>query len=230
MVFVRIAAVMRRKKKPQDPMEDMALSRRQSWRRQGGVLPGWKSLDTGPFSDGQEYDRTRLEAWLTRYEAGTLIKKQKWVWRKLSANGFRVVCSRVTGDENPEEICLEDVLGVMCSHAPAEKGSSDIDSPHETAAYFRRTNLHASEDAADIQSLVAGVEAEYVATPQAAGKPIALLSHPLTDRDFAILTTKMGFYRYSTLLASLGSLPILFHIHAPSRPRMIGKLAAARGK
>lgn len=199
MVLVRIRSAMRRKT-PTEQVEDSTLTRRQSWRRQaGGVKQTWKSLDTGPFSDGQEYDRVRLEAWLLRYQASSFAKTETWVWRKMSANGFRVVCSRATGDDNPEEICMEDILGISCSYNPCAK-ESEIDSPHNTAAYFRRTNLHASEDASDIVSLVAGVEAEYMAqhgqAPQAAGKSIHLLNHPLTDKDFAILTTKMGYYRY----------------------------------
>ena len=121
------------------------------------------------------------------------------MWRKLEANGFRVLCQLVKGDEHPEEICVEDILGLMCTHPAPEGKQNEIDSPHQTSAYFRRTNLHASEDASDIQSLVALVEAEYIATggqaPPAAGKHVPLLAHPLTDRDFAILTTKMGYYR-----------------------------------
>ena len=86
--------------------------------------------------------------------------------------------------------------------APRAHGAhaeSEVDQPHERAAYFRRTNLHASEDASDIHSLVVQVEAEYLAqsgqAPQATGKPVALLDIELTSRDFAILTTKMGYYR-----------------------------------
>lgn len=122
------------------------------------------------------------------------------MWQKIEANGFCVRCQMSKGDENPEEVCMEDILGLMCTHPAPEGKQNEIDSSHQTSAYFRRTNLHASEDAFDIQLLVAQVEAEYLAQgwhapPSEAGKPVPLLAHPLRDTDFAILTTKMGYYR-----------------------------------
>jgi hypothetical protein len=189
-----------RGKNNREGVEESALTRRQSWRRQaGGARPNWKSLDTLPFNDGQEYDRPRLEAWLQRCEVGILSKKEKWVWQKLEVNGFRIICQKVSGDENPEEVCMEDILGLLCPHKSTEAEECAIDTPHTKAAYFRRTNLHTSEDASDIKQLVAEVEAEYLQqsgqAPQAVTKPIAMLDHELKDPDFAILTTKMGYYR-----------------------------------
>ena len=202
MGIVRRAAtaIRKRRKKGTDDreaVEDSVLTRRQSWRRPpGGHKASWKTLDTGYFEDGSEFDRTRLEAWLQRRCTSRLTNAERWVWMKLDANGFRVACRAASADGG-EEICMEDILGVMCAHgAHAE---SEVDQPHERAAYFRRTNLHASEDASDIHSLVVQVEAEYLAqsgqAPQATGKPVALLDIELTSRDFAILTTKMGYYR-----------------------------------
>ena len=197
---MRVRSVIKRKKK--EPAEDSALTRRQSWRRQaGGIQPTWKSLDTGPFNDGQEFDSMRLEAWLQRRQSRLFTRSARWVWMKLDANGFRVTCGLSSGDTAAEEICMEDILGVLCSHAPDTAKESEIDCPYERAAYFRRTNLHASEDASDIQSLVTQVEAEYLSqngqTPQANVKAVkALEDITLSDREFAILTTKMGYYRY----------------------------------
>jgi hypothetical protein len=202
MGIVRIASSVIKRKAKKDAVDDNALTRRQSWRRQaGGVKPAWKSLDTGPFNDGQEFDTTRLGAWLQRRQTGFLSRSERWVWQKLDANGFRVTCALSSSDTAPEEVCMEDILGVLCSHALDGAKESEIDCPYERAAYFRRTNLHASEDASDIQSLVTQVEAEYLSqngqVPKANGKPVALLDEiRLSDREFAILTTKMGFYRY----------------------------------
>ena len=178
--------------------EDSSLTQKQSWRRQaGGPRPSWKALDTQYFLDGQEFDRTRLEAWLQRRCTSRLTNSARWVWMKLDANGFRVTCKFSSSDTIYEEICMEDVLGVLCRHSA--KMESEVDQLHECAAYFRRTDLHASEDASDIHSLVLQVEAEYLAqtgqAPQPTGELVALLDTDLTTRDFAILTTRMGYYR-----------------------------------
>ena len=211
-IVVRVANKIRRKKVEAEAsdVQQSELWRRQSWRRAaGGVQPTWKSLDTGPFTDGLEFDRPRLTAWLQHWTCAPMSKNMLWTWRKMQANGFRLLMQRSTGDDNPDEICFEDVLGVLCTHPVAkETKESEVTRPHEKAAYFRRTNLHASEDASDIHSLVAQVEAEYLlpSGPPAAGKPIPLLDHELTDRDFAILTTKMGYYR---------GVPIIFRASCP---------------
>jgi hypothetical protein len=186
------------KKGKANAVEDSALTRKQSWRRQmGGPRPSWKALDTQFFLDGQEFDRTRLEAWLQRRCTSRLTNSARWVWMKLDANGFRVTCKFASSDTAHEEVCMEDVLGVLCMHSPQTE--SEVDQPHERAAYFRRTDLLASEDASDIHSLVLQVEAEYLAqtgqAPQPTGKLVALLDTDLTTRDFAILTTRMGYYR-----------------------------------
>lgn len=201
MGIVRIArSALKARQKEMHGVEDSALTRRQSWRRQeGGVQTNWKTLDTGPFYDGQEYDRTRLEAWLLRRQTAVLTNEIKWVWIKLEANGFRLACKFAAGDGVADEVCMEDILGVMCKNAKSEILECEIDSTHERAAYFRRTNLHASEDASDIHSLVAQVEAEYLShsgyAPQVIGRPASLLDFELTERDFAILTTRMGYFR-----------------------------------
>ena len=199
--IVRIVrSALKARQKEMHGVEDSALTRRQSWRRQeGGVQTNWKTLDTEPFDDGQEYDRTRLEAWLLRRQTAVLTNATKWIWIKLEANGFRLACKLAAGDGVADEICMEDILGVMCKKNTAEALECEIDSPPESAAYFRRTNLHASEDASDIHSLVAQVEAEYLShsgyAPQVIGRPASLLDVELTERDFAILTTRMGFFR-----------------------------------
>ena len=185
-----------------EEVADCSLTRRQSWRRPaGGVKPTWKTLDTGNFNDGQEYEDTRLEAWLQFCSNNSFFTSpgNVWKWLKADLNGFRLKVCRSADDENPEEICMEDILGVMCTYQQADGAKeSEIDSPHELAAYFRRSSLHASEDASDIQSLVAQVEAEYLSqngqVPQATGTP-ELVTKKMMDRDFAILTTRMGFYR-----------------------------------
>lgn len=202
MGIVRVATSVIKRRTKKEAVVDDVLTRRQSWRRQaGGVKPAWKSLDTGPFNDGQEFDATRLGAWLQRRQTGSFSRSERWVWQKLDANGFRVTCGLSSSDTAPEEVCMEDILGVLCSHASDGAKESEIDCPYERAAYFRRTNLHASEDASDIQTLVTQVEAEYLShngqVPKATGKSVAQLNEiKLGDREFAILTTKMGFYRY----------------------------------
>ena len=201
IVRVAVSSISKRRKKGsvKPKLEDSELTRQQSWRRPaGGVRPGWKSVETIPFSDGQEYSRSRLEAWLQRRSTGFWTQHERWQWVKLEANGFRVVCRLSSGDTYFEEICMEDILGIMCTHPSAGQKESEIERPHERSAYFRRTNLHSSEDASGIDSLVNQVEAEYLSqsgqAPQATGK-IYLLDLELTDNDFVILTTRMGFYR-----------------------------------
>ena len=200
-IAAAVRAIRKRLKREQAPVEDTELTQRQSWRRlAGGARPDWKSLETMPFNDGQEFFRLRLEAWLQARRCNPITKRITWQWVSVEASGFKICAGSVRRDPIAEEICMEDVLGVMCTHQiSAENKDSEIDSPHERAAYFRRTNLHDSEDASDIQSLVAQVEAEYLVqhgqVPQATGSNPADLDVELTDRDFAILTTRMGFYR-----------------------------------
>ena len=90
------SAISKRRKKRKDEceaVEDSVLTRRQSWRRPpGGVKESWKTLDTGYFTDGSQFDRTRLEAWLQRRYTSRLTNAGRWVWMKLDANGFRVAC------------------------------------------------------------------------------------------------------------------------------------------
>ena len=204
-IITHAAGKLGQKSAHKEATEDCALTRRQSWRREpGGTRPNWKSLDTGYFSDGLEFERPRLEAWLRRCSFSSISKKATWSWKKIEANGFRIICQRSTGDENPEEICFEDILGILCTHTSAEPKESGFDHPHENAAYFRRTNLHASEDASDFHSLVCQVEGEYHSqsgqTGQSGTWPVPFLDHPLQESDFAILTTRMGFYRGSPII------------------------------
>ena len=149
----------------------------------------------------KSFRSTRLEAWLQRHQTSLFTRSSRWVWMKLDANGFRVTCGLSSGDTAAEEICMEDILGVLCSHVTDAAKESEIDCPYERAAYFRRTNLHASEDASDLQTLVTQVEAEYLSqngqTPQANVKAVKELDDiALSDKEFAILTTKMGYYRF----------------------------------
>ena len=197
-VHASVSALKRRNKGSAESVEDSVLTRRQSWRRPaGGASRMWKKLNTEPFNDGQMYDRPRIEAWLQRRVESQLTKAVTWSWMKLEANGFRVRCGLSSGDTAAEEVCMEDILGVMCSH-PSD-GEVDCHYPPHREAYFRRTNLHASEDASDIFSLVMQVEAEYLTqdgqVPHATGRPADLLKCDLSDKDFAILTTRMGYYR-----------------------------------
>ncbi len=199
---MRVANAVHKKKHKSSEHVDAttaALSRKQSWRRvEGGARPNWKSLDSGFFTDGMEFDQSRLTAWLQLYIPAPGSKKGMWAWRKIRTNGFIVMMQRQTGDDNPDEICMEDILGLLCTHPVAkETKENEVTRPHEKAAYFRRTNLHASEDASDIHSLVASAEAEYLSgsASRAGGAPVPLLDFELTERDFAVLTTKMGYYR-----------------------------------
>ena len=211
-IAAAVRAIRKRLKREQAPVEDTELTQRQSWRRlAGGARPDWKSLQAMPFNDGQEFFRLRLEAWLQARRCNPITKRITWQWVSVEASGFKICAGSVRRDPIAEEICMEDVLGVMCTHQiSAENKDSEIDSPHERAAYFRRTNLHDSEDASDIQSLVAQVEAEYLVqhgqVPQATGSNPAGLDVELTDRDFAILTTRMGFYR---------GVPLIFRASCP---------------
>ena len=174
-IAAAVRAIRKRLKREQAPVEDTELTQRQSWRRlAGGARPDWKSLQAMPFNDGQEFFRLRLEAWLQARRCNPITKRITWQWVSVEASGFKICAGSVRRDPIAEEICMEDVLGVMCTHQiSAENKDSEIDSPHERAAYFRRTNLHDSEDASDIQSLVAQVEAEYLVqhgqVPQATG-------------------------------------------------------------
>ena len=211
-IVVRVVKLVKKKKEKSEHVDSQlaALSRKQSWRRvEGGARPNWKSLDTGPFTDGLEFDKPRLVAWLQLYISAPGSKKGTWAWRKIQTNGFMILMQRQTGDDNPDEICMEDILGLLCTHPVAkETKENEVTRPHEKAAYFRRTNLHASEDASDIHSLVASAEAEYLSgsASTAGGVPMPLLDFEFTERDFAVLTTKMGYYR---------GLPIIFRASCP---------------